>query len=199
LTGFSKYTNYLQRIYNYLKNGPPPVFSPDPTPIFTEILQSLNLATEEKLETKLNYTETRYDKGIRVSAPWEFNETFVGALKRAMDTLEPGRVWIYGPEVSPWTEWHDHSNDEVNYGGENGTTLALESARALVEMMEYDPEYRYGDFICGTPFVEEEMRIEREMKANGTWVEPIYKKRVKWECSNWEECWRAWPWKWNSR
>ena len=46
-------------------------------------------------------------------------------------------------------------------------------------------------------FVEEHMRIAAEMKANGTWVESMYKMRVKWECQNWEECWRAWPWKWN--
>jgi hypothetical protein len=75
--------------------------------------------------------------------------------------------------------------------------MALGHTRAAVEMMEYGPGYRYGDFYCGTYFVEEEMRIAAEMKANGTWVEPIYKMRVKWECQNWEECWRAWPWKWN--
>jgi hypothetical protein len=46
-------------------------------------------------------------------------------------------------------------------------------------------------------FVEEQMRIAAEMKANGTWVESMYKMRVKWESQNWEECWRAWPWKWS--
>ena len=75
--------------------------------------------------------------------------------------------------------------------------MALGHARAAVEMMEYDPGHKYGDFHCGTYFVEEEMRIAAEMEANGAWVEPIHKMRVKWECKNWEECWRAWPWKWN--
>jgi hypothetical protein len=46
-------------------------------------------------------------------------------------------------------------------------------------------------------FVEEQMRIAAEMKASGTWVDSMYKMRVKWECQNWEECWRAWPWKWS--
>ncbi|KAE9375983.1 hypothetical protein N431DRAFT_208856 [Stipitochalara longipes BDJ] len=197
--GFSTHKNYFQRIYKYLKYGPPPPFSPDPTPVLTTILQSLALATEETLGVKLNYTKNRYDRGIQISAPWEFNETFVGALHDAMDTLATpaGDVWFYGPEIKPWLDWRDHSNDNVRYGGDNGTKMALRLARAAVEMMEYDPEYRYGDFICGTPFVEEEMRIEAEMKANGTWVEPIYKKRVNWECRNWGECWRAWPWKYN--
>jgi hypothetical protein len=79
--------------------------------------------------------------------------------------------------------------------------LALEQVRTAIEMMLYDPGYRHGDFICGNGFDEEEDRVIKEMKANGTWVEPIYpfhKRKVKWECRNWGKCWRAWPWKWQS-
>jgi hypothetical protein len=74
-----------------------------------------------------------------------------------MNTLAalPGNVWFAGPEVSPWIERRDHSNDLINYGGEDGTRMALGHARAADEMMEYDPGYRYGDFHCGTYFVEE--------------------------------------------
>ncbi len=195
--GIATYKAYYQRINNYLRYGAPDPFSPDPTPVFTSILQSLHLATEESLGVRPNYTTTRYGKGIHISAPWEFNETFTRALKKALHSFAgPGFV---GPYPSPWVEWYDHSNDSVDYGGENGIRLAREQARKGAEMMEYDPYYRYGDFICGTGLMEEEWRIEEEMKANGTWVEPLYSSKVKvpWECRGWEECWRAWPWKWN--
>jgi hypothetical protein len=120
-----------------------------------------------------------------------------------MNTLSepPGHVWFLGPEVRPWLEWRDHTNDLVNYTGENGTKLALEQARTAAEMMLYDPGYRYGDFICGNGLQDEENKVIEEMKANGTWVAliyPFHKRKVKWECRNWEECWRAWPWKWQS-
>jgi hypothetical protein len=74
-----------------------------------------------------------------------------------MNTLAalPGNACFVGPEVSPWIEWRDRSNDPINYGGEDGTRMALGHARVVLEMME------------------------------------------KWECQNWEECWRAWPWKWS--
>jgi hypothetical protein len=115
-----------------------------------------------------------------------------------MNTLSepPDHVWFRGPEISPWLGWGDHANDLVNYSGENGMRLALEQAKTAVEMMLYDPGHRYGDFMCGNGFEDEEDRVVEEMKANGTWVEPIcffHKREVKWECNNWEECWRAWP------
>jgi hypothetical protein len=109
----------------------------------------------------------------------------------------PNNARFIGPEAIPYIEWDNHGNDLLDYGGENGTIAALEQAKKNVEMMEYDPGYRYGDFYCGTYLVEEDMRVEAERKANGTWVEPIYKKKIPWECSNWDECWRAWPWKWH--
>jgi len=79
-----------------------------------------------------------------------------------MNTLDalPGNSCFVGPEVSPWIEWRDHSNDPINYGGEDGTIMALGHARAVLEMVEYDLGYRYGDFYCGMYFVEEEMRDE---------------------------------------
>ena len=52
--GFSAYENYYQRIFNYLKQGPPPPFAPDPTPSLTSIFQNLTLATEAILGIKLN-------------------------------------------------------------------------------------------------------------------------------------------------
>jgi hypothetical protein len=194
------YKAYCRRIYNYLKYGPRPPFSPDPTPVFTYILQSLQLATEDSLGVTLNYTGNQYDNGIHVSSPWEFNETFTRALKNAMNSLAAPeeKAGLIGPYPSPWIDWYDHSNDRVNYSGENGTKLAQEQARKGAEMMEHDPAHRYGDFVCGYDYIDEELRIMEEMKANGTWVEPLYSSKVKvpWECRNWEECWRAWPWKW---
>lgn len=198
--GIPTYKAYYHRIYNYLKYGPPPPFSPDPTPVFTSILQSLQLGTEDSLGVALNYTGNGYDKGIHVSSPWEFNETFTRALKNAMNSLAAPeeKAGLVGPYASPWVDWYDHSNDHINYGGENGTKLAQEQARKGAEMMEHDPANRYGDFVCGNGYIDEELRIMEEMKANGTWVEPLYSSKVKvpWECRNWEGCWRAWPWKW---
>jgi hypothetical protein len=62
-----------------------------------------------------------------------------------MNTLAalPGNAWLVGPEVSPWIKWRDHSNDPINYGGEYGTRMELGHARAVVEMMEYDPGYSH--------------------------------------------------------
>jgi hypothetical protein len=75
--------------------------------------------------------------------------------------------------------------------------MAFEQARNGAEMMEYDSQYRYGDFICGTPFVGEDYRVEMEIRANGTWVEPPRKRVLGWECRGWGICLRAWPWLWN--
>ncbi|RFU32377.1 hypothetical protein B7463_g3983, partial [Scytalidium lignicola] len=197
--GIPTYKAYYHRIYNYLKYGPPPPFTPDPTPVFTSILQSLRLATEDSLGVTLNYTGYRYDKGIHLSLPWELNETFTRALKNAMASLAaPGESAEFrGPYSSPQVDWYSHSNDHVNYGGEDGLKLAQEQAIKGAEMVEMDAAHRHGEFICGNYYMKEELRIMEEMKANGTWVEPLYSSKVQvpWECKNWEECWRAWPWK----
>lgn len=77
--------------------------------------------------------------------------------------------------------------------------MAFQQARKGAEMMEYEWDYkwdyRYGDFVCGTWLVEEEERRREEGIADASWVEPVRKRRVEWECKNWGECWRAWPWK----
>jgi hypothetical protein len=197
-TGFKLYSNYFRRMYRYLHDGPPPPFTPDPTPVFTSILSSLKLATEEALGVKLNHTETRYDKGLHISAPWNFNETFVRSLRSAMDSLSPTKdhFFVIGPDARPWADWEDHTNDLVDYRGKNGTSMAFEQARKGVEMVDFDSGFRYGDFYCGTYLVDEYERVASEMMANGTWVEPARKMAVPWECRNWEECWRAWPWRW---
>ena len=131
-----------------------------------------------------------------ISAPWELNYTYSHAMRHAMEDLGM-RIHYhqYGLQAMPWIEWHNHSNDEQDYSGENGTALAFEQARNYAEMMEYDPSYRYGDFICGTALVDEERRIKEELKANGTWVEPPRKGDLEFECQNWRQCWTAWPWK----
>jgi hypothetical protein len=195
------YKAYYHRIHKYLKYGPPPPISPDPTQVFTSVLQSLQLATEDLLGVPLNYTRTRRDKGIHVSVPWTLNETFTRALKSVMNSLVASEeeASFVGPVPSPWVDWYDHTNNYLNRSGEKGTELAREQARKGAEMMEYDPYYRYGDFICGNGWSDDQRLIMEEMKENGTWVEPLYWSKVKvpWECRNWEECWRAWPWKFN--
>lgn len=146
----------------------------------------------------MNHTQNRYDRGLYLSAPWDFNETLTRSLRNAMNSLSDTDegFWFVGPDTRPWADWDDHANDMLDYGGENGTKMAFEQAKKGAEMMEFDWGYRYGDFYCGTYLVEEEMRVRSEMIANGTWVEPARKMTVPWECRNWEECWRAWPWRW---
>jgi hypothetical protein len=82
--------------------------------------------------------------------------------------------------------------------------MAFEQARAEVAMVEFDSEDRYPGFLCRNGVTDYHYMVMQNMKAAGTWVEsPIpverNKKSVKWQCQNWEECWRAWPWKWQNR
>ena len=199
--GLLAYPAYVQRLYRYLRYGPPPAPANNPTLIFRSILSSIQIATEEALGAKLNRSEGFYNQGrlyMRVSAPWELNHTYSRYMRHAMNSLNMSSHYgHYELEQRPWMDWYNHSNDVVDYSGEEGTRLAFEQAKAGVEMMEYDPYYRYGDFICGTPIVEEAMRAEEEMKASGTWVEPPRKLSLDWDCRSWSQCWRAWPWRWN--
>ena len=203
---FSLYKNYYHRINNYLTHGPPLPFTPDRAPVLATILDALRVATEEKLGVRLHYTQTHIFKGIQVSAPWEFNETFIRAIPNAVDTLAPPphQAWFFGPHTRPWLEWNDNSNDFVDYSGEAGMKMAFEQARAEVAMVEFDSEDGYPRFLCGNGVADYNYMVMQNMKAAGTWVEPPIpvernKKRVKWQCQNWEECWRAWPWKWQNR
>ena len=126
---------------------------------------------------------------MHISAPWELNHTYSHYMRHAMNSLNMTiHYGYYDLQPRPWNAWHNHSNDVVDYSGENGIRLAFEQAKAGVEMMEYDPYYRYGDFVCGTSFVEEAMRVEREMRANGTWVDPLRKRELEWECRSWSQC-----------
>jgi hypothetical protein len=82
--------------------------------------------------------------------------------------------------------------------------LAFEQARAEVAMVEFDSKDRYPRFLCGNGVADYNYMVMQNVKAVGTWVEPPIpvernKKRVEWQCQNWEECWRAWPWKWQNR
>jgi len=132
-----------------------------------------------------------------ISAPWELNHTFAACMRRAMNSIDMNiHYHQYGLQPSPYVTWHNHSNDQIDYSGENGTAVAFEQARKQVEMMELEDEeygYRYGDFVCGTWMVEEDMRIEREMRKNGTWVDPPRKASHKWRCGSWKECWKGTP------
>jgi hypothetical protein len=199
LLNLSLYKAYILRLYRYLTRNHQPHKITNPIPVFKEILTSLRNATEEALGAKMNTTDSFYGENniyMYVSAPWELNYTYTHAMRHAMKELGM-RIHnrYYELEPKPWTAWHNHSNDEKDYCGVNGTLYAFEQARDLVEMMEYDPFYRYGDFRCGTAMVAACFRIEREMKANGTWVEPPRKGVLDFECQSWRECLTAWPWK----
>lgn len=192
------YSSYFRRMYRYLIHGPPePENITNAEPIFRDILASIQNATEEKLGAKMNTTGGFYAGGkiyMYLTSPFSLNETLAFDLRAAMHSLNMSiHYHHYSIPTQPWVEWHDHSNDERDYSGARGTEMAFENARTGVEMEEYDPWYRYGDFVCGTPMVEEDMRIEREQKVNGTWVEPPRVRQREWECSTWRECWRSCP------
>ncbi|RDL40225.1 uncharacterized protein BP5553_00204 [Venustampulla echinocandica] len=176
--GLIAVSNYLNRLYKYLRRGPPPPQPiTDPYPIFTNIISTLHMETEKALGVKLNASSPNSDEPrivTQLSAPWNFNHTYTLSLKRALDDLGflAGYRHFHRLDVRPDIEWTDHANDEWYWGGENGTRMAFQYAREGAEMTEYDPEYWYGDFVCGTSFVEEDMRIRMEMEANGTWLEP---------------------------
>lgn len=121
-------------------------------------------------------------------------------MGHALGALNMSRDYgYYSHSIRPWAVWHDHANDERDYSGDEGTALAFEQARVGAEMMDFDPDYRYGDFICGNGLWEDEARVVEEMKANGTWVEPPEPPRkavLEWRCRSWGMCLKAKPWKW---
>lgn len=187
---------YFRRLLNYVKgqgNHTPP--SPNPIPIFKDVLSNLKQATEDALAIRMQPASEdwppEYVRGkIRVilGAPWELNHTLSQALWIATDELGMVNRWHYRQLTQlPGMDWSDHANDVRDYSGEPGTVFAFEQARKLVEMKVFDPIYRYGDFVCGTYLVKEDSRIMEEMKANGTWVEPPQKGVLELPCRDFSE------------
>lgn len=78
---------------------------------------------------------------------------------------------LYELETRPWISPLDHANDEVDYSGEKGTSLAFQNAREHVAMTEYNPLRTYINR-CGTPLI-------LALKEKGKWVEPL-KAKGKW-------------------
>lgn len=173
----------------------PPTISP--ITIFRDMLLSLKNATEEALGTEMLPVESDYrqfQQGkiyVLTASPWRLNHTLSWALliaagEAGMD-IGGGGLANANRQI-PYIDWWDHADDERDYGGEEGTVFAFDQASKYVEMMEYDPYYRWGDFVCGTGFSEEMGREREEMIANGTWVEPPKKGQLDLPCMSFSEC-----------
>jgi hypothetical protein len=145
----------------------------------------------------MNSSEGFYKQGkiyMYLSSPFELNGTYTSQMRGAMDSLNMSQHYGYYSMIQrPSYEWYDHANDVADYSGAEGIRMAFGEARREVEMNEYEYGYRHGDFVCGTPFVEEYEREKAEMIKNGTWVEPSQIEEVEWDCESWAECWRAYP------
>jgi hypothetical protein len=102
--GLAAYPAYFQRLHYFNKHGPPPPPLTNPYPIFKNILQSLQLATEEALGAKLN-TSSSYtirDKiHLHISSLWELNHTYTRYMRHAMNDLNISATYtlIPSPDV----------------------------------------------------------------------------------------------------
>jgi hypothetical protein len=192
---------YFSRLYRYLTRASPPPHATNPIPIFTEVLTSILNATENALQTKLNTTSGFFAQDkiyMHISSPFALNHTYASALRCAMSRLDL-RIHNgnYDLLVLPHTDWFDHSNDEKDYSGANGTALAFEQARRNVAMSEFDETYRPGDFRCGTGDLARWTKEVESMKRNGTWVALPVRGVLGFECEIWRQCWRTFVWEWD--
>ncbi|KAH6662809.1 hypothetical protein B0J14DRAFT_570719 [Halenospora varia] len=210
--GDSEYKNMMAQMQQHLKGDRSEYYaqpdldcgrnrvraSPYPYPIFKKMLSNLLNATEISLGSKLNTSSGFYARDsiyLYISAPWELNHTCALHMRHAMNDLNMTiHHRHYGLQVRPSYSWSCHWNDQQDWGGPNGTAMAFQHARALVEMDVYTGRYQYG---CGTAAVENWRRERNEMIANGTWVEPPRRNEVEWRCRSLRQCLRALPWKWN--
>jgi hypothetical protein len=165
------------------------------------MLTSILKATEFALGAKLNTTSGHYAQDkiyMYISSPFALNHTYTSAFRCAMSHLH---LRIHNGQydllVLPPNRWYSHSNDERDYSGDNGTKLAFEQARHNVAMSEFVKRYRPGDYRCGTGDFARRMKEVKEMKMNGTWVEPPVKGVLDFECSSWRQCWRTFVWQWD--
>ncbi|KAH8672152.1 hypothetical protein BGZ60DRAFT_406657 [Tricladium varicosporioides] len=196
--GLMAFPLYFKRILQFLRNGPPPPPYPYPYPIFKKMLSNLLGATEASLGLKLNTSSGFYARDsiyLHISAPWEFNHTYALHMRHAMNdlnmTIHHGHYELH---AHPSCLWSCHWNDQQDWGGPNGTAMAFQHARTLVEMSVYTGRYQNW---CGTADVERWWRKRNEMIANGTWVEPPHRNQVEWRCRSLWQCLRALPWEWN--
>jgi hypothetical protein len=97
-------------MYSHLHDGLPPLFSPDLTTVSTSILSSLKLAIGEALRGTANHTGNCYDKSLRISALWDFKETFTSSIRSVVEFPLLNRRSI----LFRWTDWRDHTNDLVD-------------------------------------------------------------------------------------
>lgn len=146
--GLLAFPLYFKRILHFLQYGPPPPPSPYPYPIFKKMLSNLLNATEISLGSKLNTSSGFYARDsiyLYISAPWELNHTYALHMRHAMNDLNMTiHHRYYGLQVRPSYSWSCHWNDQQDWGGPNGTAMAFQHARALVEMDVYTGRYQYG-------------------------------------------------------
>ncbi|CAN8097813.1 unnamed protein product [Discula destructiva] len=159
--------------------------------IFKDVLISLKEATEQSLQIEMRPAESRFKQfkvgkvNIVVGAPWKFNSTLAQAISNATEELNIHMLgeWYDSQSkvitIPPPTHGDllDHTNDEMEYGGEEGTRFAFQQARDLVEMEEFDATYglRYGDMVCGTYLneLEGKIRAKESSRAQTNVNEPV--------------------------